>query len=138
MENRTIKQESLWRQRPQASKGRSVSTSSYPDYSRKIRVGDKIVGKVSGNEFVKKVHSTKHFLHKPPAIAFDVDSLEKAKKLGATRVTIIDLDTGFIYRVTIELIYEKGFRFNRGHGNQIGLTLNHWTLENSKENRQLT
>jgi hypothetical protein len=130
--------ESPWCRRPQASKGRNqVSTLSQPNYSRNIRVGKKIVGKVVENEFVKKVHSVKHFLHKPPAIAFDVGSLEQAQKLGATQVKIIDLDSGIVYKVTIELILEKGFRFNRGYGNQIGLTLNYWQLEGSTQNPQL-
>jgi len=92
-----------------------------------VRVGNKVVGKIVDGEFVKKVHSTKHFLHTPPAIAFDIDSLNQARNLGATRVKIIDLDTGVIYRVTIEVILKKGFLFNRGHGDQIGLPLKIWS-----------
>jgi len=29
--------------------------------------------------------------------------------------------------VTIEFILKKGFLFNRGHGNQIGLPLKYWS-----------
>ena len=111
---------------PQASSRKSQKTFSKPNYSI-VRVGNKVVGKVVGGEFVKKVHSTKHFLRTPPAIAFDIDSLNQARNLGATRVKIIDLDTGVIYRVTIEVILKKGFLFNRGHGDQIGLPLNIWS-----------
>jgi hypothetical protein len=121
---------------PQANARIGSHAISHSDYSTKIRVGDKVVGKVIGDEFVKSVRSKRHFLEKPPAIAFDVESLDQARALGATRVKIIDLDTGTVYRVTIELIYSKGFHFNRGHGDQIGLTLNYWQLEGSTLNTQ--
>jgi hypothetical protein len=117
---------------PQAYSRKSGQTLSNSHYSRKIRVGKKVVGKVEGDVFVKSVNSKKHFLRTPPAISFDVDSLQQAIELGASCVKIIDLDTGNVYRVTIEIIYEKGFYFNRGWGNQIGLTLNHWQCDSSK------
>jgi len=94
--------------------------------STKIRIGNQTIGAVENGVFEKHVHSSKHFLRKPRAIALDQDSLIQAKNLGARIVKIVDLDTGIIYIVTIDLFYEKGFRFNRGFGDQIGLTLDHW------------
>ena len=123
--NRYIK--NLQSREPQAQVKNGLYPISQPHYSTKIMVGDKVVGKVLGDEFIKEVHSTKHFLQKPRAIAFDEDSLVQAQKHGATKVKVIDLDTGIVYRVTIELIYQKGFYFNRGWGNQIGLTLDLWS-----------
>ena len=120
-------QKNLQSREPQAHVKNGQCPISQPDYNTEIRVGEKIVGNVIGDEFIKKVHSTKHFLQKPRGIAFDEDSLEQAQKHGATRVKVIDLDTGIVYQVTIELIYKKGFHFNRGWGNQIGLTLDLWS-----------
>ena len=103
-----------------------------------VKAGNKIVGKVVDDEFVKKVHSLKHFLHTPPAIAFDVDSLNQTRNLDATRVKIFDLDTGIVYRVTIGVILKKGFLFNRGYGDQIGLALKVWTFDKATKTSQLS
>ena len=106
------------------------ATPSLPfNYTSKIKVGARVVGEVVGDEFVKKVHSKRHFLRKPPAIAFDIESIETAKSLGATSVKIVDLDTGIIYQVTISLLLQQGFLFNRGFGNQIGLPLKYWSCQ---------
>lgn len=117
---------------PQAHVKNCWNPISRSEYSTEIKIGEKIVGHIIGNEFVKKVYGSKHFLRKPRAIAFDVASLEKAQKQGASQVKIIDLDTGIIYRVRIELIFYKGFYFNRGFGNQIGLTMNYWRIEHEQ------
>ena len=119
-------QKSLRSREPQAHAMPGAKPSVDPNFTGKIKIGEKIVGVIKGENFIKRVHSAKHFLRKPPAIAFDVDTLTQAQDLGATRVKIIDLDTNSIYIASIELIFEKGFVFNRGYGIQIGLTLNYW------------
>ena len=80
----------------------------------------------------------KHFLNTQPAIAFDVDSLNQTRNLDATRVKIFDLDTGIVYRVTIGVILKKGFLFNRGYGDQIGLALKVWTFDKATKTSQLS
>lgn len=107
-----------------------IAEISIPSYksAKKIKVGDRIVGEVLGNTFVKHLHSKTHFLRKPRAICFDLRSLEQAQKFGATEVKIYDMDSRSIYLAPIERIYRKGFYLNRGYGEQIGLTLNFWKL----------
>ena len=105
--------------------------ASFTNNFTRIMVGKAIVGFVENGIFYKKLHSSRHFLKKPKAIAFDVDSLDQARKLGAKQVKIFDLDSGIVYSISIDIIYQKGFTFNRGYGNQIGLTLNHWQFHNS-------
>lgn len=122
---------------PQASSRKSRKTFSNSHYNI-VRVGNKVVGKVVGDEFVKKLHSVKHFLHTPPAIAFNLESLDQVRNLGATRVKIIDLDTGIIYRVTIEVILKRGFLFNRGFGDQIGLALKYWNFNKMGKPSQMS
>lgn len=108
------------------------------DNCTKIKVGNQVVGIVENGVFEKRIHGSRHFLRKPMAIAMDESSLAQASKLGAKIVKIIDLDTGLIYIVTIELIYKKGFRFNRGFGDQIGLTLNYWQCTNGQGKNLIT
>jgi len=86
-----------------------------------------IVGAVVGNRFIKRLSGKKHFLHSPAAIAFDIDSLKTAEKLGATVAHIIDRDTGKEYFVFISTIFEKGFEIDRGYGEQIALPLREWS-----------
>lgn len=132
-DRKKINKKSLQSREPQANVRKGFDTVSHPHYSTEIKVAGKTVGHVNGDEFVKKVHSSTHFLRKPRAIAFDLDSLNKVQKFGAKRVKIYDLDTGLIYSVKIEVILEKGFVFNRGFGNQIGLTLNFWQCTGKQE-----
>lgn len=93
----------------------------------KIRVGNKVVGSVVGKLFIKRVNGSYHFLHVPPAISFDEQSLIAAKLAGATDTMIIDKETGNAYCAPISLIYEKGFKLERGYGKQIALGKEYWT-----------
>jgi hypothetical protein len=84
------------------------------------------IGKVVGNTFTKSVKGSIHFLRTPPCIAFDIFSLKEAVKLGATKVQVTDLETGCVYTASIKHILNKGMRINRGHGEQIALSMNGW------------
>lgn len=129
MENQQNIQKNLRSREPQVNARPGAKPSLHSHSTPKIKVGNKIVGVVVGDIFVKRLHSKTHFLRKPKAIAFDIDTLIQAQELGASLVRIIDLDTDLVYIVSIELIYEKGFYFNRGFGDQLGLTLNYWQVE---------
>lgn len=93
-----------------------------------IWAGNRIVGEVRGDVFYKRVKGSRHFLRKPPSIAFDVASLEDARASGAKTVHIIDEESGKVYRASIPTILSNGFRFNRGRGDQIGLRFVYWQL----------
>lgn len=92
-----------------------------------ILVKGKVVGRVKGETFYKTLHSN-HFLTQPPAIAFDVDSLEDARDAGASFVCVTNSDTGQVYRANLATILGRGFRFDRGHGQQVALRLSAWQV----------
>ena len=92
-----------------------------------IRVGKYIVGYVRGDTFYKTVSGSKHFKRTPAGIANDVSVINDALRAGATWAEITDRETGTVYRASIELINDKGIRFNDGFGNQINLLFQYWT-----------
>jgi hypothetical protein len=109
----------------------SVPSSQYHNTTKaekiNIYIAGKIVGYVANDTFYKRFAGSKHMLRKPPAIAFDVSSLEQAKAAGAEVVKVTDKETGITYTATILHIFAKGKKFNRGYGEQIYLAMNGWT-----------
>ena len=101
-----------------------------------IFVGTRVVGVVRGDTFHKRIRKN-HFLQKPKAIAFDIDSLEQAEQAGAIKVRVTDRDSGIVYSASIRHIHENGERFNRGHGDQIFLVLQGWTKSTKQKGVQL-
>lgn len=91
-----------------------------------IYSGGKVVGRVENDTLHKTIRGSKHFLRKPPAIALDLAALDQAEQAGASRVEVVDVETGTRYRATIDHIREAGFQFDRGYGEQIGLELDGW------------
>ena len=103
-----------------------------------IHVGGRIVGRVEGTVFVKKLKASRHFLHIPPAIAFDIKSLHQAEQAGARWVKVIDLESGKTYQAPISLIFSKGFPVNRGFGDQLGLGIEYFTRGDDPMGAQLS
>lgn len=96
--------------------------------STPIYAGGRIVGRVVAGTFSKTIHGSKHFLRQPPAIGFDVRSLGDAQRAGAVRVDVFDRESKVHYVTDIDRIFSKGFRFNRGFGDQIALPLDRWQV----------
>jgi hypothetical protein len=117
-----------------------MSTSKFTNKSRNskcqsepIYANGRVIGQVRRDTFYKSIASN-HYLRKPPAIAFSVESLNQAEKAGALHVEVKDRDTGTIYRATITNIREKGFSVNRaGFEPQIALSLEAWTKRTKGE-----
>tara|TARA_R100000084_G_C4547806_1_gene98660 strand:+ start:195 stop:533 length:339 start_codon:yes stop_codon:yes gene_type:complete len=95
--------------------------------TKPVKVNKKVVGNVDGDTLHKTVDSSKHFLRTPPAIAFDELALSKAKEMGATKIKVKDKRTGLEYHTSIVNLENRGFTFNRGFGDQIGLSLSEWS-----------
>lgn len=91
-----------------------------------IYSGARVVGHVKAGIFHKVVSGSKHFLQKPPGIAFDVSSLKAAQAAGAVHVEVYDRETRTTYRASIAHVLENGFSFNRGWGEQIALPFEGW------------
>lgn len=89
-----------------------------------------VIGSDNGIVLRKRASASRHFLQKPPAIAWDVEVIEKAKTRGTTTLEVEDMDSGQVYYCQLNTIYTHGFRFDRGHGRQIGLTLKYWQHRN--------
>jgi hypothetical protein len=98
-----------------------------------IRVNHKIVGRVVGNTFKKTVKASKHMLREPRGWALDSESLVAAERLGAREVEIEDIESGAIYTASFERIRSRGFHFDRGHGSQICLPLQFWSVRRAEQ-----
>jgi hypothetical protein len=90
-----------------------------------IFAGGRLIGKVQGDTFYKSIRKN-HYLRRPPAIAFDIESLDQAEQAGADKVQVTDREDGTTYISTIEHIRTRGNVFNRGYGDQIYLVLDGW------------
>lgn len=84
----------------------------------------------------KKMNGSEHMLKHPPAIAFGVHILKQAKHLGATDIFIFDAETHIKYATSIADFENKGFKLNRGHGDQIALRLDLWKSSEKKATEQ--
>ena len=93
-----------------------------------ITVHGRIVGVVRGGVFHKVVKASIHFLRVPPAISFDISSLKEAEKAGAYLVKIVDKESAKVYQASLSTVWEKGFMFDRGYGQQIALPLSFWRV----------
>ena len=89
----------------------------------------KPVATLEGKILRKRVRGSMHMLRKPPAWAIDLQILEAARRDGATRVEITDIEGRKVYTAAVIDFDLHGFKFNRGFGDQIGLALTHWHVE---------
>ncbi len=87
-----------------------------------IFAGTQRVGRVRDGVFYKNVDE-RHLLRRPPAIAWDMRAWEQAKAAGAIRVCVCVRETGREYRADVTTVEARGFRFDRGWGQQIALPL---------------
>jgi|TARA_B100001245_G_C22752749_1_gene364449 hypothetical protein len=95
----------------------------------RVHVRGKQVGWVENDIFYKRIHGSKHFLRKPPAIAFDRISIMSAIEYGALKVRVLDVETDVVYSTTMRDLEDNGFNINRGHGEQIAMGMKRWKAE---------
>lgn len=88
--------------------------------------GAAVIGQVVGDTFRKRARSSLHLLQRPRAWACDVVSLDQAQAAGASWVEILDQDQDATYRAALADFYQHGIPLDRGHGDQLALTLNRW------------
>ncbi len=93
-----------------------------------IFLNGRAVGHVQGDTFHKTLARSRHFLRRPPAIAFDRTTLRDARRAGAMRVRIYEREQGDVYEATIDEIERYGFPVRRGFGDQVALHLSRWTV----------
>ena len=90
------------------------------------RQGAVCAGILPDGTLYREVHRSKHLLRKPPAWCFEREVLEQAHEAGVRLVEVHDLETGERYTAPLARLWQKGFRLNRGAGEQIALPLQHW------------
>lgn len=93
-----------------------------------IYANGRVIGQVAGDIFRKSIQGSKHLLRSPKAICFDRSTLRDAVAAGATRAEIYDRESGTAYTATIDRLRERCFPVHRGHGEQVGMTLDHWSI----------
>lgn len=92
-----------------------------------IYVTGKRVGSVAGSVFYKTIRGSKHILRHPrPAIALDLESLNRIELMGVHTVKVTDSETHVIYTASVAHIRAVGFLVERGFGKQIALPLEGW------------
>jgi len=93
---------------------------------------DKPIGYVNGRFFRKSIAGSRHMLRSPKAIAFDVCTLDDAQRAGATDVSVTDSETGRTYCAPIDDVRRYGFTVARGHGRQVALTLDRYSVDGAQ------
>jgi hypothetical protein len=93
-----------------------------------IYIAQRVIGVVAGATFHKTISGSKHMLRRPPAIAFERCTLRDAAAAGATCAAILDRETGTTYAISFETIDRHSFPVLRGHGDQVAVTLEHWSM----------
>jgi hypothetical protein len=58
--------------------------------------------------------------------------LVDAEKAGAVTVRVFDDETRTVYMTRIDTIWQYGFTVQRGHGDQIALSLDRWSVNGQK------
>jgi hypothetical protein len=114
---------------------RSLVTMTTKNNNSTIRAGGKVIGRVRGDTFYKTIRN-KHMLRVPPAIANDIGALEDAMRAGANNVCITNKDSGIKYTASMERIFRKGVKMNRGFGEQIFLPIGEWQKQGANIARQ--
>lgn len=92
-----------------------------------VRIGNKTIGYVENNTFIKPVIGSKHQLRQPPAWGIDAGAFDERVKSRVSLFIILDRETGLEYQTSIETFNKHCFRFNRGFGDQYALSLKYWT-----------
>ncbi len=110
---------------------------SYPAQRRNpnhtpIYIAQRVIGVVAGTTFHKTITGSKHILRRPRAIAFERCTLRDAAADGATRVEVLDRETGTTYAISFETIHRHSFPVLRGHGDQVAVTLEHWAINGAE------
>ena len=96
-----------------------------------IKVGEKVIGCLQDNKFIKSVIGSKHRLRRPSAWAIDSNVFDEQIKPNAIEIVIMDKETGKTYHCSVETFDRLKGELDRGFGRQYFLTLSHWRIENN-------
>lgn len=121
-----------------ASWGRNIAhggASSIPQYKqprskRQAIYNSKgqVLATVQDEALIKRVVEGKHQLRIPRAWAWDRDAIEQARNIGIVWLKIVDKITQKAWVCSLNIFLAHAFPLNRGHGWQLALPLDFWTI----------
>ena len=88
----------------------------------------KVVAMIDGDCLRKQLDGSKHFLRKPPGIAFDDAILRAAELAGARSVQVRDRETGDVYTCQLSEFALHAVKVDRGFGLQYCLPFVFWRV----------
>lgn len=103
---------------------------------RKILLGDKYIGEIRDDVFVKRVQGSRHLLKRPKAIAIDKGIVERIR-YEVNVIEVVDLESEVTYRTSMKQFLEKSIFIDRKYGEQLALPLQYWTKEMPGQTRML-
>lgn len=87
----------------------------------------KVIGKVSGDVFSKRVLASRHLLKALDAWGIDKSVIDSLVKEGVQNIVIYEKEGGIYYEVSVEDFVAKGIEGDFGHGRQIFLPRTNFT-----------
>ncbi len=91
------------------------------------------VAEITDKLLKKHIYKSKHFLRKPPAIAFDLEIIEAARAAGVERVEAHEDEDKKLYSVDLDRFVKSSIVIDRGAGPQLALPLEYWTVKDNKQ-----
>ena len=86
----------------------------------------KMIGKVLGDTYTKKVKKSKHLMIILNAWGIDKSVVDNLVKSGVTKVLIHETEEKIDYFVPLSEFIEKGIERDYGHSPQVFLSLHHF------------
>lgn len=75
--------------------------------------------------YYKRIQGSRHIIRRLNGIGFNIDVIAQAEKLGASRIRVVDADSGIEYLSTMPTLRAQGIEWNdRTYGAQIVLKCN--------------
>lgn len=87
-----------------------------------------MIGEVANRTFTKYVRKSEHFLFKPPSIAVDAETWDRVRD-DVDEIRVYELEENKLYLVSAALFHSRCFVVARGHGKQLGLPIDYWSIE---------
>ena len=98
----------------------------------------KIIGKVSGDVFCKKVVKSKHLLRKWDAWGIDKTVMDNLIRNGISKIIIHEKEEDVDYETSVKDFVEKGKEEDFGHGKQMFLSLVNFKKEEKNKEHEVS
>lgn len=131
----TEKQTARWGKQRDGAEKTTTDIGGRPHHSTPARrpqpvfAAGRVIGHVAGDTFTTRRAASKHMLRKPPAWAVDAAALRRLADLGVQRIVIEETEGCLVYSAPLAAFFEYGFKFDHGHGQQVGLRLGYWHVQ---------